>query len=81
MKRIYCSWQLILKCKVKGLGYQLLDASIERLENHPVQIFLEVRESNKAAIGLYEKQGFTKLMCVVTIIQPKRVDVKMLLLW
>lgn len=23
----------------KGLGYQLLDASIERLENHPVQIF------------------------------------------
>ena len=65
----------------KGLGYQLLDTSIERLENHPVQIFLEVRESNKAAIGLYEKQGFTKLMYVVTIIQPKRVDVKMPLLW
>lgn len=40
----------------KGLGYQLLDASIERLENHPVQIFLEVRESNKAAIGLYENR-------------------------
>lgn len=45
----------------KGLGYQLLETSIERLENQPVQIFLEVRESNKAAIGLYEKTGFHQI--------------------
>lgn len=65
----------------KGLGYQLLETSIERLENQPVQIFLEVRESNKAAIGLYEKQVFIKLMCVAIITQLKRVGVKMPLLW
>ena len=42
----------------QGLGYQLLEKSIELLKNHPVQIFLEVRESNLGAIKLYEKSGF-----------------------
>ena len=42
----------------KGLGYALLDHSIAQLKNSPIQIFLEVRESNKAAIALYEKSGF-----------------------
>ena len=45
----------------KGLGYQLLEKSIELLKNHPVQIFLEVRESNLGAIKLYEKSGFHQI--------------------
>lgn len=45
----------------KGIGYKLLDASISLLKNDPVQIFLEVRESNAAAIGLYEKSGFHQI--------------------
>lgn len=45
----------------KGLGYRLLDESIKLLKNQPVQIFLEVRESNKAAIALYEKSGFHQI--------------------
>jgi len=45
----------------KGLGYQLLEASVAMLKNNPVQIFLEVRESNQAAIKLYEKSGFHQI--------------------
>ena len=45
----------------KGLGYQLLEASIAQLKNDPLQIFLEVRESNQAAIALYEKSGFHQI--------------------
>ncbi|AYO55303.1 ribosomal protein S18-alanine N-acetyltransferase [Acinetobacter wuhouensis] len=45
----------------KGLGYQLLDESIALLKNNPVQIFLEVRESNQAAIALYEKSDFHQI--------------------
>ena len=45
----------------KGLGYQLLEASIAQLKNSPLQIFLEVRESNQAAIALYEKSGFHQI--------------------
>lgn len=45
----------------KGLGYALLDHSIAQLKNNPIQIFLEVRESNKAAIALYEKSGFHQI--------------------
>ncbi|MBU3848560.1 MAG: ribosomal protein S18-alanine N-acetyltransferase [Candidatus Acinetobacter avistercoris] len=45
----------------KGFGFKLLDASIALLKNDPVQIFLEVRESNKTAIGLYEKIGFHQI--------------------
>ena len=41
----------------KGLGFKLLDESIALLKNNPVQIFLEVRESNQAAIALYEKSA------------------------
>lgn len=47
------------KMQGQGLGYELLNASIDQLKNQPVQIFLEVRESNKAAIGLYEKNRFS----------------------
>jgi len=45
----------------KGLGYQLLDASLAQLKNNPIQVFLEVRESNEAAIALYEKSGFHQI--------------------
>ncbi|MBP7880303.1 ribosomal protein S18-alanine N-acetyltransferase [Acinetobacter sp. NIPH 1852] len=45
----------------KGLGYALLDYSIEQLKNNPIQIFLEVRESNRAAIRLYEKAQFHQI--------------------
>lgn len=45
----------------KGLGYKILDDAIKRLTNHCVQIFLEVRESNVTAIGLYEKIGFHQI--------------------
>ena len=45
----------------KGLGFKLLDESIALLKNNPVQIFLEVRESNQAAIALYEKAEFHQI--------------------
>lgn len=45
----------------QGLGYELLIESIDQLNNSPVQIFLEVRESNVAAIALYEKSGFHQI--------------------
>ena len=45
----------------QGLGYQLLEASVAMLKNNPVQIFLEVRENNLAAIKLYEKSGFHQI--------------------
>ena len=45
----------------KGLGYQLLDQSIAMLKNDPIQIFLEVRESNQVAIALYQKADFHQI--------------------
>lgn len=45
----------------QGLGYQLLEESIAMLANNPVQIFLEVRESNTPAIRLYEKSEFHQI--------------------
>ncbi|WOE33002.1 MULTISPECIES: ribosomal protein S18-alanine N-acetyltransferase [unclassified Acinetobacter] len=45
----------------QGYGFQLLEQSIQMLDNQPVQIFLEVRESNLAAIALYEKNGFHQI--------------------
>lgn len=45
----------------KGLGFELLNRSLDRLPNDPIQIFLEVRESNHAAIKLYEKSGFHQI--------------------
>lgn len=45
----------------QGLGFRLLEQSIEQLQNDPIQIFLEVRESNTPAIKLYEKAGFHQI--------------------
>ena len=49
------------KVQGKGLGFTLLEKSIEQLNNNPIQIFLEVRESNIPAIRLYEKSGFHQI--------------------
>ena len=45
----------------QGLGYALLDAALQQLPNNPIQVFLEVRLSNIAAIKLYEKAGFHQI--------------------
>ena len=45
----------------RGLGYQLLEQSLQDLKNNPIQVFLEVRESNLGAIKLYEKTGFHQI--------------------
>lgn len=45
----------------QGFGAQLLSQSIAQLNNQPVQIFLEVRETNTAAIRLYEKLDFHQI--------------------
>ncbi len=49
------------KMQGQGLGFQLLEQSIAMLKNDPVQIFLEVREGNTAAIALYEKADFHQI--------------------
>lgn len=49
------------KMQGQGLGYRLLEQSMALLKNEPVQIFLEVRETNIAAVKLYEKSGFHQI--------------------
>ena len=45
-----------------GLGGALLDAAIEAVsERGAREIFLDVRESNKPALGLYRSRGFAAL--------------------
>ena len=41
-----------------GLGQKLLEAGIQEAAKGVERILLEVRQSNKAAIRLYEKNGF-----------------------
>ncbi|TCM67572.1 ribosomal-protein-alanine N-acetyltransferase [Acinetobacter calcoaceticus] len=45
----------------QGLGAALLKQSLELLKNDPLQVFLEVRESNLAAIALYQKLDFHQI--------------------
>ena len=45
----------------QGIGFKLLDHSLNVLKNNPIHIFLEVRESNLSAIALYEKSGFHQI--------------------
>ena len=46
----------------KGLGRELLDALIVGLEEKGiVTLWLEVRDSNRAAIALYESLGFNEV--------------------
>jgi ribosomal-protein-alanine acetyltransferase len=46
----------------QGLGTQLLDAALEEFRSRGAQTaYLEVRESNTAAIAFYERHGFAKV--------------------
>jgi ribosomal protein S18 acetylase RimI-like enzyme len=50
----------------RGIGRALLVAAIARLKETPglAQVTLSVTASNRAAIGLYESQGFTRYGCL-----------------
>ena len=55
---------LAVKAKSRGKGYakQLMEFSHKELNRLGVdKFFLEVKESNKAAISLYEKLGYEKI--------------------
>ncbi|TXT55735.1 MAG: N-alpha-acetyltransferase [Candidatus Thorarchaeota archaeon] len=44
----------------KGIGYALIKKGMEAMTEYGVsEYFLEVRKSNEAAIGVYEKLGFS----------------------
>jgi ribosomal-protein-alanine N-acetyltransferase len=46
----------------QGLGSALLDAALEEARRHSTEeVFLEVRNSNARARGLYESRGFTEV--------------------
>ena len=46
----------------RGIGCKLMEAMIDDCKDRNVQsIFLEVRESNAAAIAMYEQFGFIKI--------------------
>ena len=45
----------------KGIGGKLLQAFFDTLSNEVETVGLEVRESNSAAISLYEKYGFERV--------------------
>ena len=45
----------------KGIGGKLLQAFFDTLPNEVETVGLEVRESNSAAISLYEKHGFERV--------------------
>lgn len=47
------------KYRKKGIGRKLLQSAVENAQNRNCEfITLEVRESNKSAISLYESEGF-----------------------
>jgi ribosomal-protein-alanine N-acetyltransferase len=50
------------KARRRGIGGLLLDAAISGLKDQRVgRVFLEVRESNSAAIELYKSRGFAPM--------------------
>ena len=50
------------KARRRGIGGILLDSAISALKDRLVaRVFLEVRESNSAAIALYRSRGFEQL--------------------
>lgn len=49
------------KYRKKGIGRKLLQAFFDTLPNEVETVGLEVRESNLAAISLYEKSGFERV--------------------
>ena len=49
------------KHRKKGIGGKLLQAFFDTLPSEVEAVGLEVRESNSAAISLYEKHGFERV--------------------
>lgn len=50
------------ECREMGIATELLDIAYEKAAERGVaSIHLEVRESNEAAIALYEKEGFAQI--------------------
>ncbi len=45
----------------QGKGERLMKSFLKSLPENTKKVYLEVRESNKSAIGLYEKFGFQKI--------------------
>ena len=48
-------------CRGKGYGKSLMEDFLGSCPKDISKVFLEVRESNKAAIGLYERFGFEEI--------------------
>lgn len=49
-------------CQGKGIGSQLLEALLNTAKScDAIQVFLEVRASNKPALSLYKKHGFKEI--------------------
>lgn len=65
----------------KGLGRRLMQQLIDRARaNGSEKIFLEVKESNSAAIALYESLGFSKIDIRKKYYQPSGEDALVMLL-
>lgn len=70
-----CVWQVASEIEIhniatapnwqrRGIGGHLLHRLIERARRSDVSdLFLEVRQSNRAAVSLYEKFGFKQIDC------------------
>jgi ribosomal-protein-alanine N-acetyltransferase len=53
---------VIPKCRRQGVGRMLVEELFEVFKReHVVEVFLEVRESNLAAIAIYESLGFREV--------------------
>lgn len=48
-------------CQGRGLGSSLLDRSLAQIQDSAQRIYLEVRQSNAAAIALYQNHGFVEV--------------------
>ena len=57
-----CNMAVTVKHRRKGIAEQLLQEALLLAEQKKVErILLEVRESNEAALALYQKNGFQKI--------------------
>lgn len=67
----YCGWHQVVDeatinyfwvapaCRRQGLGRQLLAAALKEMTHDAIKaVYLEVRASNQAALGLYDQLGF-----------------------
>lgn len=69
----------------RGIGRALLQAALDRLRALPAlaQVTLSVTDGNRAAIGLYERAGFTRYGCLPDAIRlpdGRRLDKVLMLL-